>query len=123
MGFWGFGGRLVGGKKCWAGGDGAVGEADGVAFVFVGVAASAVAGFAGGDEVVGGVGAASVMFDEVVGFGGGCAAPVACGVALEDGTSSREVCRVAGSFGHWLPPRFARWVDASAEGHRLASAF
>ncbi len=35
-------------------------------------------GFAGGYEVVGGVGSASVMFDQVVCFGGWCATPVAC---------------------------------------------
>ena len=48
-----------------------------VASGFVAGAASAVAGSAGWDEVVGCVAAASVLFDEVIGFGcWGCAAPV-----------------------------------------------
>ena len=53
---------------------------EGVAFGSVVLAASAVALFAGWDEVGDVVGAASVVFDEVVCFGGlGLAAPVAEG--------------------------------------------
>jgi hypothetical protein len=53
---------------------------EGVAFGSVVLAASSVALFAGWDEVVEVVGAASVVFDEVVCFGGWVvAAPVAEG--------------------------------------------
>jgi hypothetical protein len=58
----------------------AAGFVGGVSSGFVNLAASSVALFAGWDEVCDVVGAASVVFDEVVCFGGlGLAAPVAEG--------------------------------------------
>ena len=90
--------------------------------MFVSVAASGVAGFACGYEVVEVVCAASVVFDEVVCFGGWLAAPVALGVVGQQSSPVGEVGRVAGSFGHWLPPHFVRWVDASPSFLGLASS-
>jgi len=66
--------------------------------------------------------AASVVFDEVVCFGGWLAAPVALGVVGQQSSPVGEVGRVAGSFGHWLPPHFVRWVDASPSFLGLASS-
>jgi hypothetical protein len=55
--------------------------------VDVACSSAGVAFGAGGDEVVEAVVAALVEFDEVVGLGGfGCSAPVAVGVACEDGS-------------------------------------
>jgi hypothetical protein len=54
-----------------------------VAFGFVLLSSSGVAGFAGWDHVINGVCASSVVFYEVVGFGCDAAAPMAGGVVLE----------------------------------------